>query len=204
MHNATSGRPTGRFEYDVALEAWQWDEEVFHIHGYAPGSIEPTTKLFVESKHPEDRDRVEAMLRQVRETGEPFSVFCRLIGADGTERRVVLLGEGVREGDQVRAIEGYYLDLTPDFEAEGEDTAHAAVEASAESRAVIEQAKGMLMLAYGLDADASFAMLRWWSRNHNMKVREIAERLVEVAGESEGAGTDVRVATDALLYDITS
>lgn len=204
MHNATSGRPTGRFEYDVGLDAWQWDEEVFHIHGYAPGSVEPTTKLFVESKHPEDRGRVEALIQQVRQTGEPFSVSYRLIRADGSERRVVLVGEGVREGDSLRAIEGYYLDLTSDFEAEGEETAQAAVEASAESRAVIEQAKGMLMLAYGLDADASFAMLRWWSRNRNIKVREIAERLVDVTAENEVAGTDVRVAIDALLHDITT
>lgn len=203
MHEC-SGRPTGRFAYDVSLDAWQWDEEVFLIHGYAPGSVEPSTKLFVESKHPEDRARVEALLNQVRETGGAFSISYRLISADGTERRVVLVGEGVRDGDQVRAIEGYYLDLTPDFEAEGEEFAHAAVEASAESRAVIEQAKGMLMLAYGLDADASFAMLRWWSRNRNIKVREIAERLVDVTAETEVAGTDVRVAIDALLHDITT
>lgn len=203
MHES-SGRPTGRFAYDVSADAWQWDEEVFLIHGYAPGSVEPTTQLFVDSKHPEDRDRVEALLKQVRETGEAFSVSYRLISADGTERRVVLVGEGVVDGSRVRAIEGYYIDLTPDFEAEGEETAQAAVEASAEYRAVIEQAKGMLMLAYGLDADASFAMLRWWSRNRNIKVREIAERLVEVAAETEVAGTDVRVAFDALMHDITT
>ena len=42
-----------------------------------------------------------------------------------------------------------------------DEATHAAVEASAEHRAVIEQARGALMLAYGFDEDAVFSMLSW-------------------------------------------
>ena len=48
-----------------------------------------------------------------------------------------------------------------------------------DSRAVIEQAKGVLMGREGLDADAAFDRLRTWSQNRNVKLREIAREVVE-------------------------
>jgi hypothetical protein len=47
-------------------------------------------------------------------------------------------------------------------------------------RAVIEQAKGALILRYGLDDDAAFAVLRRWSQHSNVKLHTIAETLVTV------------------------
>lgn len=48
------------------------------------------------------------------------------------------------------------------------------------SRAVIEQAKGMLMArSPELDADAAFDVLRKASQRENVKLREIAQRLVD-------------------------
>jgi AmiR/NasT family two-component response regulator len=44
---------------------------------------------------------------------------------------------------------------------------------------VIEQAKGMLMLVYGLDAAAAFDLLRWRSQESNIKLRRLAQQLVE-------------------------
>lgn len=72
------------------------------------------------------------------------------------------------------------------------------------SRAAIEQAKGALMLAYGLNEDGAFAMLRWWSRNRNIKVRDLARHLVDAAAEGAVAPTDLQVALDALLHDLSS
>jgi GAF domain-containing protein len=48
------------------------------------------------------------------------------------------------------------------------------------SRSVIEQAKGILMAgAPDLDADGAFEMLRRASRRENVKLRTIAQRIVE-------------------------
>jgi len=48
-----------------------------------------------------------------------------------------------------------------------------------DSRAVIEQAKGVLMGREGIDADAAFDQLRTWSQTRNIKLREIAKQIVE-------------------------
>ena len=46
------------------------------------------------------------------------------------------------------------------------------------SRAVIEQAKGMLMARYGVDADTAFALLTRMSSHSNRKLRDIADDVV--------------------------
>jgi hypothetical protein len=43
---------------------------------------------------------------------------------------------------------------------------------------VIEQAKGMLVLLYGVDDESAFDMLRRRSQNTNIKLRALAEQLV--------------------------
>ncbi len=55
------------------------------------------------------------------------------------------------------------------------------------SRAVIEQAKGVLMTQLGLDAEAAFEALRTQSQDRNRKLREIAAEVVERVSRT-GAG----------------
>jgi hypothetical protein len=57
--------------------------------------------------------------------------------------------------------------------------AHAAqMRAARESSAVIEEAKGILMHAFGCDADAAFNRLRAISQQRQVKVATVAHRLV--------------------------
>ena len=57
------------------------------------------------------------------------------------------------------------------------------------SRAVIEQAKGMLMAEHRIDADEAFERLTQQSQHSRMKLRDVARRLVnERAGASPGSG----------------
>ena len=198
-----TGGQTGRFTYHLAEQRWEWDDDVYRIHGYQPGEVEPTNELFLKHKHELDRERVEEAFADAIATGEPFNVYYRIL-VNGAERQVVVAGEGISSVDGVVThLVGYYLDLTPEFAAESTAAADAAVAASAEARATIEQAKGVLMLGYGLDADAAFAMLKWWSRNRNVKVRDIAERLLAVAREGHVSHPGLRRLLDALLDDLT-
>jgi hypothetical protein len=117
---------------------------------------------------------------------------------------VLVCEGGVCEDETVTSIDGYYIDLTADFRAESAEVANEAVAAATESRAVIEQAKGSLMLAYGLDADQAFAMLTWWSSHRNVKVRDLAARLVETWESGTATSDDLRQRFDGLLHDIAT
>lgn len=50
-----------------------------------------------------------------------------------------------------------------------------------ESMPVIEQAKGILMGHYGIDAQTAFDVLRRWSTHHNIKIRTISHQLTAAA-----------------------
>lgn len=55
----------------------------------------------------------------------------------------------------------------------------AALGEIVERRGAIEQAKGMLMMVYSVDADEAFGLLRWQSQLHNVKLHLLAARIVE-------------------------
>ena len=48
-----------------------------------------------------------------------------------------------------------------------------------DARKLIGQAQGMLMERFDLDADQAFAVLRRYSQDNNIKLRVVAQRLVE-------------------------
>jgi len=52
------------------------------------------------------------------------------------------------------------------------------IEAISDRRAVIDQAKGMLMLLHGIDSDQAFKLLQWQSQEHNAKLRDLAVQVV--------------------------
>ena len=58
--------------------------------------------------------------------------------------------------------------------------------ASLSSRRLIGQAQGLLMERFSLDPEAAFALLRRLSQTSNVKVVEIARRLVEERGSNAG------------------
>ena len=57
-------------------------------------------------------------------------------------------------------------------------------------RSRIEQAKGVLMQLLSVDADTAFAVLRRYSQENNIKVRELADRLAEAAAHRETPSRD--------------
>lgn len=74
---------------------------------------------------------------------------------------------------------------------------YEAVREIAEKRSVIDQAKGMLMIIYGVDADDAFTLLRWQSQHHNVKLRAVAEQVVTDFSKASKQGRPV----DRRTYD---
>jgi ANTAR domain/PAS fold len=186
----------GRFRFFLDDQRWEWSDAVARMHGYGPGQIEPTTELLLRHKHPEDRERVAAVLDRVV-SGKPFSSRHRIIDTAGHTRCVVVVGD--RMLDDTGAMigtSGFYVDVT--------DSLHSDItnvlEAVADARARIEQAKGVLMSAYGISAERAFDILVWRSQETNLKVRDLAARFLEaVAGK---ASPDTRTHIDHALLTL--
>ena len=66
----------------------------------------------------------------------------------------------------------------------------------------IEQAKGALMLTYGLTADAAFDLLRFHSQHGNVKIRAIAAQLTSLISASPSSAEAI-TRFDRLLADAT-
>jgi hypothetical protein len=180
-----TAEPVARFRFDAVDDTWWWSPAMYALHGFSPGEVVPTTALLISHKHADDRARTESLLRAVLHTGEPFCSRHRIIDAAGKVRLVLTLAEGTYgENGSVVSVQGYFIDVTESFRRAVEVETHAAVTRAAETRAVIEQAKGILMGVYHIDSDAAFGLLRWHSQHTNTKVRVLAEGLVRHITES--------------------
>jgi PAS domain S-box-containing protein len=175
-----SGTPqrVGWYRFYFADQRWHWSPEVEQIHGYQPGTITPTTELVLSHKHPDDYQHIAATLEDIRQTHRPFSSRHRIITARGDTRDIVVIGERLRDdsGDVI-GTHGYYIDVTRSDEARDKSISDAVADFAAH-RAAIEQAKGVLMSVYRVDAAVAFAVLKWRSQETNTKVRDLAEQLV--------------------------
>ncbi len=58
------------------------------------------------------------------------------------------------------------------------------------------------MLVYGLDAEAAFSLLSWQSQRSNIKLRDLAERLVAVVGGDAHASAAIRQRLDEIVYSL--
>lgn len=171
----------GRFKFFLDGRRWEWSDSVARMHGYEPGTVVPTTELLLKHKHPDDRDRVAAVLTRVLR-GEPFSSRHRILDTAGRTHCVVVVGDVMRDqSGAVVGTTGFYIDVTESLQSD----IKTALSDAAASRAQIEQAKGVLMAVYGISAERAFDILVWRSQETNIKVRDVATRfMTAVAGRS--------------------
>ncbi|MBN0039540.1 PAS and ANTAR domain-containing protein [Cellulosimicrobium cellulans] len=188
----------GQYRLDLTTGSWWWSSETYRVHGFEPGEVVPTTELVLAHKHPDDRERVRRILDEARATGEPFSSVHRIMDAHGKERYLVIVGQGRRDPDTGEVVEllGYFVDITATVAAGGEERAHRDIAAAAAGRGPIEQAKGVLVTAYGICPEEAFGLLKRASNDKNVRLRDLARVVVDEAMRS---GADCAERVDALL-----
>jgi PAS domain S-box-containing protein len=189
----------GAFRFYFDDQRWEWSDQVQRMHGYRPGAVTPTTELMLSHKHPEDRAQIAQTLDSIRRTGQPLSSRHRIIDTSGKVRSVIVVGDQLHdERGRVVGTQGFYIDTTPD-EREQHDQLTAQLAIIAENRAGIEQAKGVLMAAYGIEANRAFEILKWRSQQTNIKMRELASRFMAAVGASHLSPESRRQIDHALL-----
>jgi hypothetical protein len=172
--------PSGSFHVHRDTGTWRWSEELYSIYGFAPGDVVPTLEMMLSHQHPEDRFAVERQLLDTLEKGHSLSLWHRIVDAHGTTRQVVTAGSAELAGDgTVIGVHGYTTDVTEAVRRTTSEDVQQAMQVISQSRPTIEQAKGVLMMTYAIDAEAAFTLLRRYSQRENVKVRDVARSVVE-------------------------
>ncbi|GAA5158793.1 MULTISPECIES: PAS and ANTAR domain-containing protein [Amycolatopsis] len=203
-----SADQVGMYHWDIRTGQWSWSSEIYLMYGYQPGSVTPDLALVTKHGHPKDRPALAEVFEQARRTGQPFSCQQRIAAADESTRAVVVVGDVDTEDDAPSAVHGYYVDLTSARLREAEQLSELAGEAAGlqramASRATIEQAKGMIMLAYRCDSGAAFDLLIGTSQRANVKLRELADRLVAAVQSPDEPPERAREYLEAVLTRLT-
>jgi hypothetical protein len=187
----TAHELVGGFSYDLKADQWTWSEPTYRIHGFEPGDVVPTTELIRYHLHEEDRDAVVDTFRSAIDAGSVFSLHFRIRDARGSSRTVLALGTGhdCGRGD-APGLRGQLVDLTSLHDDAVNDDVGVAVDDFRSHRAVIEQAKGVMMQILGVDEDAAFQEIRAFSQRANVKVRDLATLLVDAAAHSRTPSND--------------
>jgi hypothetical protein len=197
----------GFFRFWFIGQRWEWSDEVARMHGYEPGSVQPTTELILSHKHPDDRAHVQELLDYALQSQESFSSRHRFIDTAGNVHDAIVVADRMLDDTgAVVGTEGYYIDLTEIFDETRDETRQEVLDEALpdvlESRAVIEQAKGMLMALYRISADQAFHILQWRSQETNTKLRLLAKQLVSEVVTLVPTSSTVQTQFDHLLLTV--
>ncbi|MBT2521171.1 PAS and ANTAR domain-containing protein [Arthrobacter sp. ISL-28] len=182
-------RLAGTFGLDVASGTMEWSEELFAIHGFAPGEVVPTITLWMSHKHPDDREPIRKLLVGVLQTGGQAAVLHRVIDARGKHHQVLSSFDASPAGTgAVECVQGFMVDLTRSIHEEARQAADDALHGAFAHKSVIEQAKGIIMALRSVDAETAFELLSAESQHTNTKLHCIATALVSATAHGEAAG----------------
>jgi PAS domain S-box-containing protein len=190
----------GAFRFWFVGQHWEWSDEVARMHGYEPGTVVSTTKLLLSHKHPDDRRHVQDLLDRALHSKSSFSSRHRFIDTAGKVHDAIVVAD--RMSDETGAVvgtAGHYIDLTATFVETRQVALDEALPDLFEARAVIEQAKGLLMAVYRVSPEQAFGVLRWRSQETNTKLRALAKQLIVEIATLPPPSADVQSAFDHLL-----
>ncbi|MCG7592468.1 PAS and ANTAR domain-containing protein [Mycobacterium sp. PSTR-4-N] len=203
QRSSTSQLPAGGFRFWFVGQRWEWSDEVARMHGYEPGAVEPSTELLLSHKHPDDRRHVQEVLDHALHHGGSFNSKHRFVDTGGVEHNVIVIADRMYDDEgAVVGTEGYYVDLTETLDRERRAALDESLPDLFEARAAIEQAKGALMLTYGVDADQAFKLLMWRSQQTNTKLRALAAQLVSELSAVTVDDAGLRRRVDHLLLTV--
>ncbi len=103
----------GSWDWDIETGTLHWSEQIESMFGFAPGEFGRTYEAFLESVHPDDRQRVMDAVNASVQQGAEYAIEHRLIWPDGTPRWVSEIGDVIRDktGRAIRML-GVVQDIT--------------------------------------------------------------------------------------------
>ena len=103
----------GHWRYDVLSREVAWSDEVYRIHGFAPGEFDPSYENVLAFYHPDDAPLVADAVSRAMENGEGYQFRLRL-QPPGREERLVDAKATTEQDESGRtvALFGVFQDVT--------------------------------------------------------------------------------------------
>jgi PAS domain S-box-containing protein len=121
LESIQAGAHLGGWELNPATGAGFWSEEMFRLHGLAPGSSPPSLAEFMELVHPEDREELRRRHHSAVQSGTPFTCEYRTNPERCPPRVINASVQCVKNKDgEVVLLIGANLDITAHKQAEEE------------------------------------------------------------------------------------
>lgn len=182
--------PTGLVEYYFSDGIFRWSDSLYRMYGYERGEVVPSMDMAMAHIELEDRPRVQAYWERVSSAGGPSSIYVSIRDRKDRQHKLLYSADYIMEGDTPVGVWGVVVDLTQSIHTDRHQLATEAVAASAVNRAVIEQAKGVLMGRTGVNAEQAFELISQLSQDSNRKVYAVAQDIVDRATVQGGDPKD--------------
>ena len=103
----------GSFDWNLATGEMRWSDEHYRLWGLTPGELSPSIQTFSRGVHPDDRDRVRAIVLEAARSGHGYDCMHRVKRPDGSVIHVQERAEAIHDesGRAVRII-GTVQDIT--------------------------------------------------------------------------------------------
>jgi|GEM_PF-1146851 len=119
LHLACRAAHAGAWEWDLRSNKVIWSDDMWKVYGVPPGSLEPSYQVWLDTVHPEDRDRVDTTVLGAVRGGSELAVEWRLGAAGGGERWLMSLAQPqYDENGAIVSYVGISMDVTARKQAE--------------------------------------------------------------------------------------
>jgi len=89
-----------------------WSHELFRIHGLDPAAEAPSSEQYLTLVHPQDRDFMATLMKQMAVGASEFDVTKRIVRPDREVRHIRCVGAPVAENGILKGIVGNAIDVT--------------------------------------------------------------------------------------------
>ncbi len=119
LDSALESAQLGTFHWDLRTGDVKWSARTRAMFGLGPDEPASFERL-LQLVAPEDRERVEAAIKETLRSGRPYRARYRVVRADGQERHLAARGALLREGDEPVRFIGTVQDRSDEEYAERE------------------------------------------------------------------------------------
>jgi PAS domain S-box-containing protein len=110
----------GSFEVDLINDIVTWSEGLYNMSGYTKEELNPSLETYEMLIHPDDRKKVEKILRKALDNKSPYEVQHRYMAKNGEVQHVLVRGAFISKNKQPYRLYGTALNITKIIRSEQE------------------------------------------------------------------------------------